>query len=492
MRLALKVAVRFLGILTAAAPLPALAQENCSDLSSAPPIEYSLGQKLGVPNDATAKRLLDQLDYQRAVQMYLWALPAVGTEQYRLGDAKVMGGGSDDGKVGYLGSLLKSTLLHLTGNPDSMYIDYFFDTHNGPIALELPAELPGFLDDMWEMPVIDLIAPVSPSGKYLIVPPGWQGEAPEGFVIARPKTYTSWALLRGGVGHDGSTTAAVDTMKEHLKIYPMSEIGKPHQDLQFIDISDSGADRLPPDGLRYFEVLGGLVSSEHPNMQDPYVMGMLKGLGMEPGKPFQPDNRMKHILGCAADMGRAMASSIAFYRTEPRWRDRAFVQAFIGGSPEFIVDGASLHDARAFFFYMACGTSKLMTSTTPDVGQAYPSGVRDGKGDLFDGGKTYKLHLPPNIPAKLYWSITLYDTVTRSILENGTPAARISTFTGPVANADGSFDLYFGPKAPAGREKNFVQTVPGKGWFFLFRLYGPEQAYFDDKWKPDDLVEIKG
>jgi len=156
------------------------------------------------------------------------------------------------------------------------------------------------------------------------------------------------------------------------------------------------------------------------------------------------------------------------------------------------VDGAALHDARPLFFYMACGTSKLMTSTTPDVGQAYPSGVTDGKGAIFDGSKTYKLHLPPNIPAKLYWSITLYENGNRSILQNGTTAARISTFTGPVANADGSYDLYFGPKPMAGKEKNFVQTVPDKGWFFLFRLYGPQEAYFDGKWKPDDLVEVNG
>jgi hypothetical protein len=476
------------GILAAAICWPAMAQENCSDLTSSPPIEY----KLGVPTDASAKRLLDQIDYQRAIQMYLWALPAVGTQQYRLANAKAMGGGSDDRKVGYLGSLLKASLLHLTGNPDSMYIDYFFDTHNGPIALEVPADLPGLLDDMWEMPVIDIIPPVSPTGKYLIVPPGWQGTAPEGFAVARPKTYASWMLLRGGVGPDGTTTAAVNSMKQNLKIYPLSEVGKPPgRPLQFFDISDSKADRLPPDGLRYFGVLADLVGNEHQNMQDPYVMGMLKALGVEPGKPFQPDARMKRILGCAADIGRAMASTIAYYKPDPQWRDRKFVKAFSGGSPEFIVDGAALHDARTFFFYMACGTSKLMASTKPGVGQAYPSGVRDGQGEFFDGGKTYKLHLPPNIPAKLYWSITLYDSVTRSILENGTPAARISTFTNPVPNADGSYDLYFGPKPIAGKEKNFVQTATNKGWFFLFRLYGPEEAYFDGKWKPDDLVEVK-
>jgi hypothetical protein len=462
--------------------------EKCADLTdNSSPIEY----RLGAPTETTAKRLLDQIDYQRAIQMYLWGLPAVGTQQYRLANAKAMGGSSDDWKVAYLGGLLKASLLHLTGNPDSMYIDYFFDTHSGPIVLEVPPELPGFLDDMWERPIIDVIAPVSLTGKYLIVPPDWNGTAPDGFVVARPKTYASWLLLRGNVSKDGTTAAAVDLMKEKLKIYPLSELGKqPGHPLQFFDITQSRADRLPPDGLRYFEVLADLVTSETTTMQDPYVMGMLKAIGMEPGKPFQPDLRMKHILTCAAEMGNGMASTLTYFKPDPQWADRKFTKAFIGGSPEFTVNGAALHDARTFFFYAACGTSKLMTSTTPGVGQAYPSGVRDGDGNFLDGGKTYKLHLPPQVPAKLYWSITLYDNTTRSMLDNGTPAARVSSFTGPVANSDGSYDLYFGPMPSSGRETNFVKTVPGKGWFFLFRLYGPEQAYFNGAWRPDDLIEV--
>lgn len=488
-----------LSYLLACPPVSVIAQESpvaapiaanniCSDLSNnSAPIEYTLG----APTKASADRIFDQIDYQRAIQMYMWALPAVGAEQYRSANAAAMGGGSDEGKVGYLGSLLKSSLRHLTGNPDSMYIDYFFNTSNGPIVLEVPPELPGFLDDMWQMPVIDVIQPVSPNGKYLIVPPGWTGQAPEGFVVARPNTYVSWLLLRGNVAPDGTTTESAELMKAQLKIYPLSELGKdPSTPLQFFDISDSGADRLPPKGLHYFEVLAELVEREHPTMQEPYVMGMLKALGMEPGGRFQPDDRMKHILSCASEMGQVMAESIMFYKQEPQWKDRKFMQAFIGGSAEFTENGAALHDARTLFFYGACGTSQLMTSTTPDVGQAYPTGNLDRDGNFLDGNKTYKLHLPPHVPAKLYWSITLYDNETRSILDNGEPAARLSSFTDPVMNADGSYDLYFGPNPIDGKEKNFVKTAPGKGWFFLFRLYGPQQAYFNGEWRPDDLVAV--
>jgi hypothetical protein len=480
--------------LTSVAVLATSEAAHAQDVAlSVPPVSY----QLGVPTAASAKRMLDELAYQRAVQVYLHGLPAVGMQQYRNANAGAMDGGSDDHKVGYLGDLMKSNILHVTGNPDSMYIDYFFDTKAGPIVLEVPSTLPGFLDDMWEMPVIDVIPSVSPSGKYVIAPPGWTGEAPKDFVVARPKTYVSWLLLRGNVEQKSGqpdTTTAVREMKEKMRVYPLAELGKESsRKLAFYNMSDKKIDRIPPEGLEYFKRLAEVVGSEPKDQQDPYVMGLLKSIGIEPGKPFAPDARMLKILEAAAKTGQAMAQSISFHGNEAErwhWPDRNYAEAFMGGSPSFIADGHFNHDARTYFFYLACGTSKLMASTTPGQGQAYPWAAKDAKGNIFDGGKTYRMHLPPNVPAKLYWSVTLYDTVTRSQIENGGPFAKISTFTNPKLNADGSYDLYFGPKAPEGKEGNWAKTVPNRGWFFLFRLYGPGTEYFDRTWKPDDLVEV--
>ncbi|WP_157998227.1 DUF1254 domain-containing protein [Pseudomonas sp. S9] len=447
---------------------------DASGPGSSSGIEY----RLGVPTPETAARMFDELAYQRAVQVYLWGLPAVGMQQYRIANAQGMGGGSDVYKVGYLGDQLKSNLLHLTGNPDSMYIDYFFDTKSGPIALEVPASLPGFIDDMWELPVIDVIPQVSKNGKYLIVPPGWNGKEPNGFVVVRPRTYVSWMLLRGPVQQvDGKpdTTGAVTTMRKQLKIYPVNDQGvrKTAPALQFFNMSDKQLNRVPPEGLAYFQRLAEVVSNESKSQTDAYMMGTMHTLGIEAGKPFEPDERMQKILTRAAETGQAMARSIAFHGKIPgreHWPDRQYAEAFMGGSPSFETDGRSNLDERTLFFYLACGTSKLMASTTPGVGQAYPWAVKDAKGNTFDGGKTYKMHLPKDIPAKLYWSVTAYDTVTRSQIQNGTDFARVSTFTQPEPNSDGSIDLYFGPTAPAGKEKNWVKTVPDQGWFFLFRL----------------------
>jgi hypothetical protein len=453
----------------------------------------------GVPTAESAARILDELTYQRAVQVYLWGLPAVGMQQYRTANGGGMDGGSDAYKVGYLGELMKSNILHITGNPDSMYIDYFFDTHDGPIVMEVPPSLPGLLDDMWEYPVIDVLASKSPKGLYLVVPPDWKGDAPADYVVVRPKTYVSWLLLRGPVelkNGQADMTGAIADMKSNLKIYPLSAKDDPtsRPELKYYDMSDKKLNRVPPEGLAFFERLAELVSSEPNEQTDAFAMGLMRSIGIEPGQPFAPDAKMKAILTRAAATGEAMARSVAFYGSQDvrwHWPDRKYSEAFMGGSPAFVADGHTNHDARITFFYLACGTSQLMASTKPDVGQAYPWVVSDGNGDMLDGGKTYRMHLPPNVPAKLYWSVTCYDTVTRSQIENGTPFAKISTFTNPQKNADGSFDLYFGPKAPAGKEQNWVKTVPDKGWFFLFRLYGPEKAYFDRTWKPDDLVEVK-
>ena len=235
----------------------------------------------------------------------------------------MMGGGSDDYKVGYLGGLLKSNIEHLTGNTDSMYIDYMFDTRKGPIVAEVPPTLPGFIDDMWELPVVDVIQKVSPSGKYLIVPPG--GKAPEDHVVTRPNTYVSWMLLRGNVEQSTQgpgTRAAVNEMMTNLKIYLLSAAGNPsaRPKLQLFNVSDMKIDRIPPEGLAYFQRLAEVVTSEPPTQTDAFAMGLMKAIGLEPGKPFKPDARMTAILERAAETGKAMARTIAFHGDDPeRW-----------------------------------------------------------------------------------------------------------------------------------------------------------------------------
>jgi hypothetical protein len=202
---------------------------------------------------------------------------------------------------------------------------------------------------------------------------------------------------------------------------------------------------------------------------------------------------MKKILTDAAAMGNATARALVFRgrdRSSYQYDDRNWRTAFIGGSHEFLADGARLLDARAFFFYYATMVTPAMTVKIPGVGSQYSVAMVDAGGKPLDGSKNYKLHYPPNVPAKDFWSVVVYDNQTRSLLQTDQQYPSVSSQRGVQANPDGSYDIYFGPTAPQGKESNWIQTVPGKGFSAILRFYGPLQAWFDQTWRPGDIEPV--
>jgi hypothetical protein len=227
---------------------------------------------------------------------------------------------------------------------------------------------------------------------------------------------------------------------------------------------------------------------------DVELLGRLRALGIEKGKDFNPDARMKGILDTAAKTGFGMAKAIAYQSREPEakvYPDRNYEHVFIGGSHEFLKNGARNLDARILFHFTAICVTPAMVNKMVGAGSQYMAAYVDGDGNYLDGGKNYKLHLPKNIPVNNFWSVTIYDPNTRSLLQTDNPHPSINSFGNPEQNTDGSCDIYFGSKAPQGKEKNWIQTIPGKGWFTYIRLYGPLEPFFEQTWKPDDIVEIK-
>jgi hypothetical protein len=225
-------------------------------------------------------------------------------------------------------------------------------------------------------------------------------------------------------------------------------------------------------------------------------MGQLASIGVEKGKPFAPDERMKKILTEAAAVGNATARTITFKsRIEDAYfyPDGAWFTPFIGGSYEFLSQpGVRNLDTRVMFHYYATGITPAMAFKRVGVGSAYAAATVDADKQPLDGSKTYKLHLPPNIPAKDFWSIVVYDNQTRSMLQTDHQFPSIgSEKKDIVINADSSVDVWFGPTAPEGHEANWVQTVPGKGWNVLIRLYGPLESWFDKSWKPGEFELVQ-
>ena len=244
----------------------------------------------------------------------------------------------------------------------------------------------------------------------------------------------------------------------------------------------------------YFDEVNEVIQEEPTAATDPETLGLLASVGIEKGKSFAPDERMKKILTEAAAVGSATARALA-YRSRLKdayyYPNSAWCSSFIGGSYEFLHDGVRMLDARTFFYFYATGVTPAMATKMVGVGSQYAAAFVDAKAQPLDGSKNYRLHLPPNIPAKNFWSIVLYDNQTRSMLQTDQQFPSIgSQKKGIVSNRDTSVDVYFGPTAPPGKEANWVQTWPGKGWNVLLRLYGPLQPWFDKTWRPGEIEEV--
>jgi hypothetical protein len=276
-------------------------------------------------------------------------------------------------------------------------------------------------------------------------------------------------------------------------VYPLSRAENPPA-MEFINVSGEEINTILPTDYTFFERINEVVQKEPQGFLDVEVLGLLRSIGIVKGQPFDPDARMKKILKEAAYVGSA-AQRVLLYRNrdaEARvYPDSGWEHPWIGGSHDFMSNGARLIDARCRFHMYATGITPAMVTPKVGSGSQYVAGMRDSKGRRLEGGKTYKVHLPPNVPANQFWSFTVYDVQTRSMLQTDQRFPEItSADAGVQKNADGSYDVYFGPEAPAGKESNWVQTVPGKGWHMLFRLYGPEQAWFDKTWRPSEIELI--
>ncbi|MCC8958353.1 DUF1254 domain-containing protein [Bradyrhizobium sp. Pear77] len=447
----------------------------------------------GFPDDATVQKVYDNLDFQRATQAFLTAMPAASLVAIRKG---LSGFGPASNTVVLFEDLMDSRSLFLTANTDTVYAWAWIDLKNGPVVLESPANTLGLVDDFWFHYVADL-GNAGPDkglgGKFLFQPPGYQGDVPKGYFVFKSPTFGNLFFSRGFLVN-GDPKPAADRFKENLRIYPLAQAANPPA-TNFVNGSGKAFNTVHAMDVSFFDEVNEVVQEEPNEAIDPETLGLLASIGIEQGKPFAPDERMKKILVDAAAVGSATARAITyrargdeFYLApgKSNWR-----YAFIGGSYQFEHDGARMLDPRTYFFFYGTGITPAMARKMPGVGSQYAVDFLDVNGRPFDGGKTYRLHLPPNIPAKNFWSLVLYDNQTRSMLQTDQQFPSISSQKiDTVINPDTSVDMYFGPTPPPGKEANWVQTIPGKGWGTILRLYGPLQPWFDKTWRPGEVEEV--
>jgi hypothetical protein len=458
-----------------------------------PSVEARVGKidlRNGLPTQKGIEQLFEIQDFQRATQLYQWALPAVSL----LGIQRAC---VANGKTGETDWVLFDEFVPrsgiLTPNTEVSYIFAFPDLEKtGPLVFDYPpGGIAGIAHDFWQRPLADfgLTGPEkgATGGKLLLLGPGQK--APNditGYHVVHAPTRFVWVASRI------LNRSEKDKLAPLFKLFPYSQRDKPAPSKVIAATKDYI--QAQPRGLAYWEAVNEVVQRESVEERDRFFYAMLRDLGIAKGKPFAPTANQKKILEDAALLGEEIARVIVYqkrfignyYRKDASWQFALVVD------PDQREDTHDQLDERSDWFYEACGSSYAMITKTPGVGSIYLATYRDKDGDWLDGGKSYRLRISPNPPMKQFWAVSVYDMDTRTLFRNERLDAEVSSNSkGLQKNEDGSVDVYFGPKAPAGKEANWVQTVPDRFWFPYFRLYAPTEAYFDRSWPLPDIEPVK-
>jgi hypothetical protein len=493
------------------------------------PLEF----KDGVPSKATAEKLYDNLDTTYAFRAFMDNMRGVSIHALRKGMQSI---GVKDNEVLVFSELMDAKSLFLTANADTVYVMGSLDLTKGPMVVEAPPKFLGAVQDHWFRWVTDIGLPGpdrGEGGKYLIVPPGYDGQLPEGgFYVARARTNTIVWFGRSFLENHNDPKPVVDTIKKFTKVYPYAPGGvgtpiaeflagkaklgpvTPPPPTVFHEGSAKVMNTIPPNDWTYFELLNEVVQEEPATALDAELMGPLAAIGIIKGKPFAPDARMKKIMTEALAVANATSRSVFmnlrdptwYYYPNSAWYNYLFVTGYEfetpiplitpEGAKPFPATGYRTMDARTNFFYGVTGITPAMAMRLTGVGSQYLLALQDADKQHFDGAKTYKVTLPKGIPEANFWSLTIYDNMTRSMLDTPQrfPRAGSQSYPSPAAepSADGSTTVYFAPTQPAGVARgNWIQTMPGKGWFLILRLYSPLEPFFTKAWRPSEVELVR-
>lgn len=452
---------------------------------------------LNTASQSTPSSVSDSLLHARAVQAVIWGMPAVN---YDLMLQEMLT--KTTGKVGqviYWGRPLDFHNQTLTPNPDALYFIVFVNTKDGPVVLDLPpgddnGSFNGQIVTLWQMPLADaglLGTDKGKGGKYLVLPPGYKDEVPAGYIPLQSDTFGNYMLFRANFkSHADADVQASINYGKRMKVYPLSAAAHPPETI-FTDVKDIDFDSTIKYDASFFDHLNNVIQSEPWIDRDRVMIDQLASLGIEKGKPFQPTEQMKSIFNSATQDARAFLYAKydqgfpPFFSPTSHWMFPTYpdlvkaVQVGYADLNTYPVDKRAVGYSYAFIAIKNLG-----------AGQMYLISIKDKNGDAFDGSKTYKQTVPPNAPVKQYWSLTAYDRDLHTLIKGVNRASRSSQIPELQKNPDGSIDIFISPKAPDGKESNWIPTDPNRKFELMFRAYAPTDALFKKTWVLPDVEKL--
>ncbi|HEY1301910.1 MAG TPA: DUF1254 domain-containing protein [Vicinamibacterales bacterium] len=438
-------------------------------------------------------QLAERTKERRAIEAVIWGMPIVSVDAMRQAFFRV---GATYNDVLFFSRPADWKLQVTTPNASSLYAFFQFNLANGPIVVDLPAAvgagLFGSILDAWQVPLTD-VGPegedAGKGGRYLLLPPDFRSEVRAGDFVVRSATYNGYAALRAiPASHSDEDTAKALALVKQLRVYPLESSRAPAQ--RYIDIAGTLFDGIARMDDTFFDSLARMVNEEPMRARDMVAIGQLRSIGIEKGKPFMPDAALRAILKNAAVEAQAMFMNATTAGVVPYWSKMKW------GSPAYVLTGAqtaftyqtgdqlNVDDRGAMFFFACAGPKKLGAATL------YLIEARDSTNALLEGGTTYRLHVPPNVPARQFWAVTVYDLETAAFIREA-PTIEINSYQDLQKNQDGSVDVFFGPRPVPGKESNCVQTIPGRHWVAAFRFYGPDESIRDRTWTMGDIERVK-
>lgn len=437
---------------------------------------------------------------RRAIEAVIWSTPAVNFDRMyeaMVHDAKA---GEGSNKIVYWSRLFGWKNQTLTPNPDSIYFIPFFNMKDvGPIVLEIPpadgGSITGSIDDCWQTAIED-VGPAGvdkgKGGRYVILPPGYNDKPPGGYIPLQAYNYEGYALLRSILKSNSETDIAkAVAYGKQIKLYPLSQAAHPPE-TRFIDAIDVVYDANIPWDMRFFVSLNRIVQIEPWLTRDKAMIDQLKSIGIEKGKPFNPDAKAQDTLKAAVGEAHAWLAD--------KYEDSYFPPPYYEGGHWYVPASSDVIEGLHTFYANpdkypvddrgVAYTVGFFSAKHFGAGQFYLMTFKDKDGQNFAGASTYRLDIPANAPVTQYWSATVYDRDTHALIRNMQWPSRSSQTPGLQKNADGSVDLYFGPKAPTGKDSNWIPTSADGRFEVLFRLYGPQKPLFDKTWKLSDIEKM--